>query len=356
MNAYNLSIPQEHSYALGLARGSAVTEWLEMNPETVTRIIIDAQTWHVVLPSGDITATYNKISALTRETNGSFETEDGHTVNSLIDAISGRPEVTARFIDLSLQLRDQPVTALWSAIRAEFGPATETELQQGLQVLAIAGMQPEIVREITQNKESTPLPTIAKEWNSEAWYALVDRVCTAEGKLCVPQAIRGTATDPGNVQVKTAYAEKLHQVTSDIFATAVIGDRIAKGQVSGSVISNPKATSLFLQRTPDFDLRVNNVWSYEFGTSEEQLQVRRDLLPVQNIIRALEGQPDAAVVLLNDKIKVRQTSPHCPKMNSLASMPAHCKAQPRQQKYMTGPCSRISRFPILKQRSSPTII
>lgn len=303
INAYSLAIPSEHSYAIAEVKGGYPFDWVEMSLEEVTALINSAQNdWQIAL-TGNINDTYTKIHSITLQVNSSFQTEDGHTIASLIDSVTGTPGITTRFIELSLSLKDQSADQLWTAIEGQYGAQTRKDLQQGMQLLAITGMQPEISKEVTGSKESIPLSKIATDWSSTEWYNLVDKVCRDNNKLCVPVSIRGAVTDPDNTEIKTLYAEKLQELTSDVFATAILGDRIGKGQISEDVIANPAATALFIRTNPDFDLRLNNIWELDLETPAFGAAVRQDLIPVQNIIRVIGGNPAAAVELLNDKIK-----------------------------------------------------
>ncbi len=302
INAASLSIAQEHSYAITLAKGLNTADWMDMSLTEVTTIITAAQNDRIVAVVSGINTTYTNIHNMTVQASSNFKTEDGYTLTQLIDSFSTKAGASARLIELSLQMKEGTAADLWSVIKTEYGETTMNDLQVGMQALAISGMQPEITKEITVNKESMPLSKIATDWTATQWRTLVDKVCRDNNKLCVPANIRGNATDPNDDAVKTAYANRLSELTSDVFATTILGDRIGKGQLDAALIKNPVATADFIKRNPLFDLRSNSIWDAG-SLAGYSTNVREDLIPVQNMLRATGNNPGAAIALLNNKIK-----------------------------------------------------
>ncbi len=301
--AAETTIVLNHTYVLCSIYGSFPNVWALLDNIVLTDKITKAADARVIADAGDISRTATilrdkQIDLVSAELN-----EDGRSVAEMVEAVAASTEEARRFILICTANNFRDVRALWSAVEGVYGLDGRKRLQQGMQVIGLTGMQPEMAKALTNIAAEQPLRQIAVNWGEQEWQNLVTNVCDTHNKLCVPLSIRGTETSPNNIPVKKAYAARLKELSQDIFATAVMAKKITDRSFPTSLITDPVKTAQFLNDRPDYDLRQENIWNFKFSESPYPTAVRTDLLPVQNLLRAVGGKPEAITAMLKDGIK-----------------------------------------------------
>lgn len=286
-----------HAYAFTRSNGINIRVWAELEPAVVTQIINDYRSTHIIPAGGSIADTLALLAGYKDELILDDTSEDGDDMGVILGAIMD-PETLSTFMEISLQQQGQPVASLWNQVETVLGSVTRLHIQRGMQTLAVTGMQPELTNAIIN--QETALKDIAVQWTAAEWLDVVEATCLQHGKLCIPVSVQKEAL--GNeVLMKEIYASRLHELTGDIFATAVMGEKIAAGEIAGTAADTDTAD--FIRANPDFDLRFNNIWNYNLADEGYSETVRKDLLPVQNIMRVTGGKPEATAALLNAGMK-----------------------------------------------------
>lgn len=300
-----------HSYALSLSGGIDPGLWLSLDLGTITGMIHEAESGHIIPQGGDINDTYNRLQEMKKDALFSEQTENGDLTGTVIGSILDNTEDVRTFLKLSSEYAALPPHDFWNAVN-EALPGKTDILKRGLQSLALTGMQPEITKQILNMLSAgpdgttlvipAPLSDLAN-YDRNAWLDLVNQVCVAHDKLCVPAAVLAASAETGT-DPKVDYANRLFDITTDWFASVVIKQKLRDdGDFAALFNGHATAISNFIESTAGFDFRVDNVWDIDDEKIASAKEVREVLMPVQNIMRLTAGKPEAVVALLKSNIK-----------------------------------------------------
>lgn len=298
--AMQTAINTEQAYAL-VRYGYGNIELLsDLTPEKAREIMDISSENHIITQQEDLSALLGALDQKRVELIGADENEDGDSLEKILFAILKNQEQVRAFLKLNLDREDKPVEAFWDEAKSQFGTQVTSKLQSGLQLLAITGMQPEMTGTLLDELDGAPIDQRLASMNEADWVGLVTRVCTQNGKLCIPKSIRGTITDINNPEVKLAYAKQLLSLSTDLFATIVNRNNLRDDDEFASHFQDAGAMINFLNANPNYDLRINNAWDESFGGNET---LKKDMLPLQNLSRLTGGQPEAVAALIKSGIK-----------------------------------------------------
>lgn len=234
--------------------------------------------------------------------------DDTVTVNDMLQRIFTKETEITDFLRQYNEMAPEGITRFWDAYEAENGAAKRGEVQRGLRLAAITGLQPEMTASLLQaTAQSNAISTLAS-WDEPAWLSLISSVCTAAQKLCVPAAIRGTETNPQNEAVKTSYAKKLKSIVQHLYPLAAINSKLRGSNASDLVEDQAHRQDMitFIELNPEFDLRTNTVDEIEnFNTAgvADVVQLKETLAPFQRLLRITGGYPDMVAALKADGIE-----------------------------------------------------
>ncbi|PSK92104.1 neuraminidase-like domain-containing protein [Taibaiella chishuiensis] len=298
--ANQLAITVELAYALVRWGAGSVEQCAQLDPEAVNEIITYSYGAHIITNQEDLGALYRALDDRKVNVTGADQSDDGDSLDYMLHAILNNRDQVKEFLQLNLDRDEKTVDMFWSEVSGRFGPATTTRLQRGLQLLAITGLQPQMTVALLNTGKDRALGDVLAEMSESAWFNYISDVCAQNGKLCIPQSIRGDVTDINNKEVKQAYAAQLRALSSDLFATAVNKNMLRNDPVFAAKFSNPEAMLQFLNNNADYDLRVDNAWDQGFGGNQ---QLKKDMLPLQNLSRLTGGQPEAVAALIKADIR-----------------------------------------------------
>ncbi len=296
-------IPLQHAYALVRSQENNSLEGLSaLDEETIIGILATAEANLIIGRGiGDANETADKLSASKVGIVSADETEDGDSLGRLLQAVLGDTVKVNLFLKMNLEQSELPLDTFWANVKRDLGAESTSRLQRGIQLLGITGMQPEMTTALLNTVAEGKVGEVLTDMNETQWYNYIDAVCQANKKLCIPISIRGEITDVGNRAVKEAYAAKLNDLTTDLFATVTARKRLIADEKFAKCFSRPQEVISFLQANSDYDLRVDNAWNALPESSTEAL--KKDLLPLQNLTRLLGGKPDVVVQLMKDGIR-----------------------------------------------------
>jgi hypothetical protein len=292
-----------HTYALAKLSGLSLSVWAMMDLDTLNVVITGAHDKRIISSIGDVSSTYLKLQQYNTDIAVEEVNEDGQSIADIVGAVTSSAEEMHTFVQLCLRDNSPDTPTFWNNVALVMGNGTKDRLQRGMQILAITGMQPETSNYIQNAYSDSSLRSIAVNWTIANWKDTVDVVCDNHQKLCIPLSIRGGSEDPNDEQVKTTYSQFLIDLAQDVYATAVIGKNIERGEIPDTVISDPVQTARFINEHADLDLRIQNIWDINLESKQYTSAVRNDLMPVQNILRLAEGKPQMVTAMLQAGIK-----------------------------------------------------
>lgn len=296
-------IPFEYIYVIIKKYG--LSEWSSTQLELQDlEDLITAAIQNLIIPeieSHSIEDAYQLFVLAKTMSYSQSKSEDGDSLSTLLNIFLNNTEDVLKFIQLSELHSEKSISDFWQIIENEFGISQTIALQNGLQLLAITGMQPEMTISLFHTLDGSAPAAVLSLWDFQNWKIFIDNVCTNYQKLCIPQSIRGNQTSEEDEESKTKYAFHLYLITTGLFVNQVLIARLNSDLDFANQFSNPLAVSNFLLEHPDYDFRTENVWTSELFLGNSSLQ--NDLIPLQNLIQLTNGIPDLVVVLLKNNIK-----------------------------------------------------
>ncbi len=222
-------------------------------------------------------------------------TDNGDRIVDVFTKILGSASDAQTFLRLSTAEEGLTPQVLWqraaAAAPAGIGAAQAAKLQKGMQSLAITGMSPEMSDAIVREVNSQPVSSLASLKKSE-WVTRIETVIAQNpGKPCIPKAIRDQYSGS---QAVSEYAGRIKATISDLFATTAINYKLDKETAFRNSVTSPDLIRTFLNGRPEYDFRIDNVWDIT-GTQADSL--RAAMMPLQNLVRLTEGEPDAVAAL-----------------------------------------------------------
>ncbi len=298
--AVQTGITVEQAYGFVRQGTGSIQQFTELEPDAATAIMTYSYGAHIIAQQDNIAQLLLVLGQKKITQLGADQNEDGQSLEYILNAILNNQEQVKTFLQLNLERDERPVEGFWDQISGRFGSKTTQRLQRGLQLLAITGLQPEMTVALLTTSNERLLDDVLAEMDEDHWFNYVSNVCAQNHKLCIPASIRGTVTDINNEEVKRAYAAQLYSLSSDLFATAVNKNRLQRDEAFAAKFSNAGAMLQFLNANPGYDLRVDNAWDQSFGGNAN---LKKDMLPLQNLSRLTGGQPDAVAALIKADIR-----------------------------------------------------
>jgi hypothetical protein len=298
--SHDTGIPAEPLYALIRAKESSLEGLVSLEIGEIDAILTLAIRNHIIANKGTISEIVTKLNERKVDLVGIDETDDDDTLDTLLLAILDNDTDVRKFIKLNLEVDNIPVETFWGNVAEEMGEALAARLQSGLQLLAITGMQPEMTKALLTSLDGSPTGPYVAAMTEAGWLTYISQVCTANNKLCVPKSIKGDITDINNVPVKKAYAKQLYDLSTDTFATEVSKQRLQSDENFAACFNDSESIISYLNANPDYDLRTNNAWDTDFGGNEI---LKKDILPLQNMVRLTNGNPDAVIKMMYQGIR-----------------------------------------------------
>lgn len=295
-----------HTYALTNALGNNTNAWTSLSLDELTALINEHVNKHIIPVAGNIARTYGLLSSMKENIFLGDIDDNGNSIDTVLKSFINDSNAIRTFVKLSNELTSLSPDEFWQRIDIEL-PLQSKRLQYGLQVMSIAGMQPQTVQYMMDTiggEYSNPnSPKIFATYGNADWMSLVQAVTRANGKVFVPEYIKAT-TPNDDASLTTAYAGKLMELTHDLYATAVINDQLTKDQAFFNAFNgNGAVVKSFLQSQPDLDLRFDSAWDAVKIAKPEDVTLRTALLPLQNIMRIATAQPLAVAAMITNGIK-----------------------------------------------------
>lgn len=294
---YGISLNIAYAFSKGI--NIAIREWAEMDDATLIEIATTSKNNHIIANTDGEQQALSILRSLRTTWIADDKTDDDTPLTGVFSAIfNDDVQRTRQFIDINLQYANEPVEVMWQAVTQQFGPEETARIQSGLQTIAITGMQQEMAVELINNQP--PLKDLAVSYQPEDWRALVASVCEMNDKLCIPISIQQIAGDDQEL-MKEIYGNRLYDLVTDAYSTPILGNKFANGVFEFS--EDPQQTAAFIQSHPELDLRMQNVWDFDFEGDTYPVAVRNDLQPVQNLLKVSEGKPQLVTQMLLNGIR-----------------------------------------------------
>lgn len=307
--AARTGINLDHAYALVREKGESPDLLAGLDIPEITAIINNSVKLRI---SGDKSAmlqdTISKLAAEKGNLLGAMRTannDDLHTVVRSVLNLSEENDIR-NFLALNATYEQHDNAEFWSQVLQQMGEVKTAQLKKGMQVLAITGLKPEITAELLYgSREDYSLkrqePKVLALWPKDKWMGLIN-ILKAQGiPSLVPATVEEAALAAGKDPYE-AYSEKLYHTSRDLYATYVIEQELGKDDFAAH-FSKPAETRSFLQRNPQFDPRFDNAWDIDPQKEPQGEAIRKDLLPVQNLMRLTGGRPGAVAEMVKQGIK-----------------------------------------------------
>lgn len=296
-----------HSYAICKARGTDISLWSSLDMDTLTDIINDAVSGHIVAQAEGIDDTFNKIYNHKIDQVGNAPTENGDTVFATLQPVMGTEADSMKLLKIEDSYGNDP-EGYWQQVASQF-PGRAPQIAQGLQTLAITGLQPEMTDYIIKNvllsgsESPADMGDTLVAIDREGWLTMVNTVCGDADKLCIPKAVLEKAASEGT-DPKSDYADKLYNVSQDVFPNQGVKFQIDQDSAFAHLFAD-QGTALkdFMANQPDFDFRVNNVWDISEDSFPGIQDTRDEITPVQNMMRLIGGNAPAISALMKAGLK-----------------------------------------------------
>lgn len=297
------TVSLNHAYAMSKKWGIDINAWTNVSIAEIIETILNAVSNHIILNIGNINNVPLKVESKRGDILTDDLTDNGDSMGNTIGAITSSAEDARLFLQLNDAYGTLPPEEFWQQVESNL-PGQSAKLQKGLQVLSMTGMQPEITKDLMTVLVDEPSAKFLTTYDTtDKWLTFINNVCQKYDKLCVPQAIIDLAQENGT-DPKVEYANKLLSITSDMFATTVIGNKIQSDPEFAALLGEEAVpVRNFLINNPNFDFRVNNVWDIDPEAIPNIVQVRSAIAPVQNVMRLVGGKPQAVVAMMKDGIK-----------------------------------------------------
>jgi hypothetical protein len=222
-------------------------------------------------------------------------TDNGDRIADVLATILGSATDAQTFLRLSTAEEGLTPELLWQRAAANspagIGAVQAAKLQKGMQLLAVTGMSPEMSDALVREIPGQPVSSLAI-LTKEQWETRINAVKAANpARPCIPKAILDEYSGTAAVSV---YADRIKAAISDLFATSVINHKLDKEAAFRLSVTSPDLIRSFLNERPAYDFRIDNVWDI---TGAQADQIRTAMMPLQNLVRLTEGEPDAVAAL-----------------------------------------------------------
>lgn len=293
-------VPMQHLYALIREGKRDIGAINALGPEEIESIIEDAYESHIIPSLGDVEETIKLLFDENIKRELEDKNDDDISLSAILESILGSPSLVKEFMDIREKNQLLSVEELWAEVDSEMGNTNLLKLQSGFQIIAVAGLQREMVNAFMNLQ--APFPQYIAQSSVNTIQSFIQQVCITHQKLCVPRSVRGDVPvqDFNNTTVHNTYAQKINEIGKQLFASNVIIDRLANDQQFSAKFTNPNNISQFLSQNKEFDFRVNNVWDTNLNINDA---LRNDLMPLQNMTRLTSGRIDLVVSLIKNDIK-----------------------------------------------------
>lgn len=325
----------QHIYAL-VRKGYRTTADIgQLSGAEIETILTTATDQHVIATSTLVSDTVEKIEAIRTALLGGEQTADGYSLRDMLYAMVSSDAIVDTFLKLYLNNNEEDMAVFWAHAAVAVGNANAKRFQEGLQIMAVVGMQPEMIEYIiTQFTLGSVTEYLISQTKTD-WTALITTVCNAELKLCVPEGVRGEISQEEytNTIVINAYSQKITDIVSLIFATDVIKNMLETDDTFMSHFQDPGAVSSFLASNPDFDFRADRIWDVE---NELPKVAQADLQGLQNLSRLASGNINLIKQMMSAGIKSSShivAMPESDFLDLFPTKPENAEAVPAKEVY-----------------------
>lgn len=296
-----LSVPLPHTYSFARAGFDPYNS--SDIADAVTTIITEAIAAHRIGESDrPHTDTVIALSDAANRNEGEKFLSETDTLRDIIYAITESDAVTDIFIRENKTGTEGGTLAFWDSIGNLVGGPQKDKLQRGLQVMAITGIQKEMIVAVLEAAEQAggTLAEFIAGKKTEDWYAFVETVSGLSDKLCVPDSLKTSGEDQSEEVIIQAYAEKLYEHSYQLFLSEFLKvDVLNREDLAG--LNDAGVLRTFLEEHPEYDLRTDNAWEQAEHINSDTLHT--DLQTLQNLVRVCSGNVDFVSVLLQHNIR-----------------------------------------------------
>ncbi|RYE00042.1 MAG: hypothetical protein EOP54_01825 [Sphingobacteriales bacterium] len=299
--AREIDIPLAHAYTFKRAGWDNYTD-----SEKAKDLIADAVTDHVI---DEIHSNYdNTLDALRNKSikdEGNKFISEKETLKDIILAITNDELITEIFIRESLKENDDAPEDFWTNIETLVGITYKDLLQKGLQVVALVGIQKEMVIAVMNalETEDQELNTYVTGKVAASWRDLIQALSVQHDKLCVPDEFRDPEAADIDPEIIWSYATYIYENSNKLFYTSFIKDEVLDSLTDQPepVLKNIPALKTFLAQYPKYDFRIDNIW--EQSEKISSMELHKDLQTLQNVSRIASGNVALMKGLLSSGIK-----------------------------------------------------
>lgn len=282
--AREIDIPLAHAYTFKRAGWNNYTD-----TEKAKDLITTAVANHVIDSIySDYNTTVDALRIKSIKDEGNKFISEKETLKDIVLAITNDELITEIFIRESLKETDETPEAFWTRIEELVGITYKELLQKGLQIVALVGIQKEIVIYILaalKAADEQPLADYVQGKNIASWSSIINELSIQHEKLCVADEFQDKE-DP-----VTAYATHIYENSNKLFYTAFIKnevlDSLIETEGTEPVIKNIPALKAFLAQYPKYDFRIDNIW--EQSDKISSMELHKDLQTLQNVSRIASG-------------------------------------------------------------------
>ncbi|MGN6567227.1 MAG: Tc toxin subunit A, partial [Flavipsychrobacter sp.] len=315
--------PPELFYALTKTTGSTVHPWLSM---TVADIKSSVQTAaeNGVMPASSL----NNLSSFIQGAQAYQVTAtqaipiagESHTLNDVLQAGLGSAANVSSFLTEYNNQDFDDISDFWISYTANHGAAATQTAQTTLQLAGLTCFQPLMLSALTSNLRGAHISQLST-WTTTQWLQFVQNVCSTNNTLAVPASIRGSITDPNNIDVQTQYAQTLADIAQKMYPLTNISSQL-QGNNGPRLIQDNNARSqviTFIGNNPDFDPIKNSIHdisspAYNFNLTgiTDVNALASALKPFVTVSKITGGNPTATAAMImnghNSALAISQLS------------------------------------------------
>lgn len=296
--AREIDIPLAHAYTFKRGGWNNYTD-----TEKAKDLITTAVANHVIdALYSDYDDTLNALGIKSIKDEGNKFISEKETLKDIVLAITNDELITEIFIRESMKKTDESPEDFWIRIEGLVGITYKELLQKGLQVVALVGIQKEMVIALMHALETADqeLPAYVVDKNITSWSDLIIQVSDQHEKLCTPDEFFDVA------EPITAYANFIYENSNKLFYTAFIQHEVLDSLIdtpegTEPVIKNIPALKDFLAQYPKYDFRIDNIW--EQSDKISSMELHKDLQTLQNVSRIASGNVELLKGMLASGIR-----------------------------------------------------
>lgn len=297
-NATAMNIAIEKAYALARAGCSDIYTISDKSDEELWKIFDEASARHIISNISNIQDIADAREATRGDVLGEQEFDNGNTMLSIFTKVLNSESDARLFLQVLAADINADGPALWTGVAAKLHDAAKVaRLQKAMQLLAITGMQPEITTTFLNNLDTNEVRTLSSQQRQDVEDVLAQTIADNEGRSCIPEAI----TETHGEGAADKYIDSIYYGIRSLFATDVLAAMLRTGHLN-NITDNAAKVASYLEMNQDYDLYTSNVWSIDEGFPDTE-QIRSALMPLQNLTRLVNGDPDAVAALANAGIR-----------------------------------------------------